>query len=84
MTAIEIWTNGDRIERQTSGGAELGKFQEYRKRELIGKIPHDNGQFLSSHGWSGGVIGMAWVGTMCNTLSAGVNTVSMIQCTFVL
>ncbi|XP_031549021.1 disintegrin and metalloproteinase domain-containing protein 12-like [Actinia tenebrosa] len=72
ITAIEIWTNGDRIERRTSGGAELGTFQAYRQKELIGKIPHDNGQFLSNHGW-GRVIGMAYVGTMCKRLSSAIN-----------
>ncbi|KAK3716434.1 hypothetical protein QZH41_016845, partial [Actinostola sp. cb2023] len=73
MAAIEIWTNGDRMVRQATGGAELGTFGKYRKAELIGKIPHDNTQFLSHHGW-GRVAGMAWVGTMCGSLSAAVNT----------
>ena len=75
MSAIEIWSNGDRMERQASGGPELGAFGSYRKKELIGKIPHDNAHFLSHHGW-GKVAGMAWVGTMCGSLSAAINTVS--------
>ncbi|KAK3716433.1 hypothetical protein QZH41_016842, partial [Actinostola sp. cb2023] len=72
MAAIEIWTNGDRMVRQAGGGQELRTFGKYRKAELIGKIPHDNAQFLSHHGW-GRVAGMAWVGTMCGSLSAAVN-----------
>ncbi|KAK3716436.1 hypothetical protein QZH41_016844, partial [Actinostola sp. cb2023] len=72
MAAIEIWTNGDRMVRQAEGGPELSTFSKYRKAELIGKIPHDNAQFLSHHGW-GVVAGMAWLGTMCGSQSAAVN-----------
>ncbi|EDO26570.1 predicted protein, partial [Nematostella vectensis] len=46
MKHIDIWTNGDRMERQTSGGAELGKFKEYRTKYITPTIPHDNAQFL--------------------------------------
>ena len=75
MAAIEIWTNGDRMVRHAEGGPELATFSKYRKAELIGKIPHDNAQFLSHRGW-GRVAGMAWVGTICGSQSAAVNKVS--------
>jgi len=76
MSAIEIWTNGDRMPRQKDGGAALGSFTTYRKTHLIGKIKHDNAQFFSHRGWARGVVGMAWVRTICGTLSAAVNRVN--------
>jgi len=77
MSAIEIWTNGDRMVRQATGGAEVSMFvKQYLKEEINGKIHYDNAQFLSHHGWNGSVAGMAFVGTMCGSLSAAVNTVS--------
>ena len=75
MSAIDIWSNGDRMTRQKTGEAELDEFRKYRNAELVGKIHHDNAQFLSNHGW-GNVAGMAWVAGMCSGNSAGVNKVS--------
>ncbi|XP_032229700.2 uncharacterized protein LOC5505409 [Nematostella vectensis] len=77
MKHIDIWTEGDRMERQTSGGAELGKFREYRSKYITPNISHDNAQFISHKGWVDGVIGMAWVTSMCGGNSAGVNMWSM-------
>ncbi|KAK3698442.1 hypothetical protein QZH41_010011 [Actinostola sp. cb2023] len=74
MSAIEIWTNGDRMVRQATGGAEVSMFvKQYLKEEINGKIHYDNAQFLSHHGWNGSVAGMAFVGTMCGSHSAAVN-----------
>ncbi|XP_048584529.1 uncharacterized protein LOC5514577 [Nematostella vectensis] len=70
---VEIWTDGDKMERQESGGAELGKFRDYLNAEIRPNISADNAQFISHKGWIDGVIGMAWVFGMCGGNSAGVN-----------
>jgi len=72
MSAIEIWSKGDRMPRQSKG--ELRLFATYRKTHLIGKIKHDNAQFLSHRGW-GNAVGVAYVGKMCGSLSVAINRV---------
>lgn len=78
-TAIEIWTNRDRMQRHGyDAGPELKEFAQYRMAELLPRIPHDNAQFLSHHGW-GKAAGMAYVGSMCKKPnSCGIDTVKVI------
>ena len=46
VKGLEIWTNGEAFERQKTGGADLSRFNTYRKEILEKKIPHDNAQLL--------------------------------------
>ena len=46
MKALEIWTNGDPYERASTGGADLGRFNKYRRVHLLEKFPHDNAHLL--------------------------------------
>lgn len=76
LKALEIWTNGDPYERQTTGGADLSRFNTYRKEHLMERFPHDNAQLLSEWPWSD-CAGMAYVRGMCGSVSSGVNRWSM-------
>ena len=46
VKGLEIWTNGEAFERQKTGGADLSRFNTYRKEILEKTIPHDNAQLL--------------------------------------
>ena len=46
VKGLEIWTNGEAFERQKKGGADLSRFNTYRKEILEKTIPHDNAQLL--------------------------------------
>ncbi|KAL9951076.1 hypothetical protein ACROYT_G043672 [Oculina patagonica] len=72
MKALEIWTNGDPYERASTGEADLGRFNTYRRDHLLTKFPHDNAQLLSSWWWSD-CAGMAYVFGMCGGVSSGIN-----------
>ncbi|KAL9951078.1 hypothetical protein ACROYT_G043674 [Oculina patagonica] len=72
MKALEIWTNGDPYERASTGGADLSRFNTYRKDHLLKKFPHDNAQLLSSWWWED-CAGMAYVFGMCGGVSSGIN-----------
>jgi len=74
MSAIEIWSNGDRMPRSSKSVEDLRSFRTYRKTHLIGKIKHDNAQFLSNRKWAD-VPGKAWKGTICGSASVAVNEV---------
>ncbi|RMX54469.1 hypothetical protein pdam_00013189 [Pocillopora damicornis] len=86
VKGLEIWTNGEAFERQKTGGADLSRFNTYRKEILEKTIPHDNAQLLSrgaasscpllfgfsDWSWSD-CAGMAFVMAMCGSVSSGVN-----------
>ncbi|XP_066014989.1 uncharacterized protein [Pocillopora verrucosa] len=72
VKGLEIWTNGEAFERQKKGGADLSRFNTYRKEILEKTIPHDNAQLLSDWSWSD-CAGMAFVMAMCGSVSSGVN-----------
>ncbi|XP_065054894.1 uncharacterized protein LOC135683537 isoform X1 [Rhopilema esculentum] len=67
LVALEIWTNGNRVPYNESGGRQISTFNSYRKKHLLGVVRHDIAHYISIKGWSGGVIGMAYVGGICKT-----------------
>lgn len=64
MTAIEIWTNGNRITTQGNPSTVLSSFIGYINREVKHKIPYDMAHFLANHTWPG-IVGIANYNTMC-------------------
>jgi len=67
LVAIEIWTNGNKIPYTSSGGSQISLFNKYRRNNLLGTVRHDIAHYMSIRGWSGGVIGMAYVGGVCKS-----------------
>ncbi|XP_072006311.1 zinc metalloproteinase-disintegrin-like VLAIP-A [Engystomops pustulosus] len=73
LTGLEIWSNGNPIEVNSSPQANLNRFSEWREKDLLRRKPHDNAQLLTNIDLYGSTVGLAWIGTLCsNTHSAGI------------
>uniref|UniRef100_A0A6B2FA87 Disintegrin domain-containing protein n=1 Tax=Bothriechis nubestris TaxID=1766655 RepID=A0A6B2FA87_9SAUR len=70
MVGVEIWSNGDLINVQSAAPHTLDSFGEWRERDLLHRISHDNAQLLTSIDFDGPTIGLAYVGTMCDPKSS--------------
>lgn len=47
LTAVEIWSQSDKIVVDKNSDKCLDNFMEYRKKELLMKYDHDNAQLLT-------------------------------------
>lgn len=54
-----------------TAGDVLGRFVKWRKSTLLPRIRHDIGQLIVGQGGYGGVLGMAFVGSVCSSSSSG-------------
>ncbi|XP_068130698.1 disintegrin and metalloproteinase domain-containing protein 9 [Hyperolius riggenbachi] len=70
LVGLEIWTHVNQINIDGTAGEVLGRFVEWRERELIPRRRHDSAQFVLKKGF-GGTAGMAFVGTVCSRSHAG-------------
>ncbi|MEE6479258.1 hypothetical protein FKM82_012191 [Ascaphus truei] len=70
LVGLEIWTNMNIINIDGSAGEVLGRFVEWREKELVPRRRHDSAQFVLKKGF-GGTAGMAFVGTVCSRSHAG-------------
>ncbi|XP_023269129.1 disintegrin and metalloproteinase domain-containing protein 9-like isoform X1 [Seriola lalandi dorsalis] len=73
LVGLEIFKDGNPFDVDGSAGDVLGRFVQWRKTTLIPKIRHDIGQLLVGQptAYTGGVLGMAFVGTVCSVATAG-------------
>ncbi|XP_071319588.1 disintegrin and metalloproteinase domain-containing protein 9 isoform X2 [Trachinotus anak] len=73
LVGLEIFKDSNPFEVEGSAGDVLGRFVHWRKTELIPKIRHDIGQLLvgRTQAYNGGVLGMAFVGTVCSVATSG-------------
>uniref|UniRef100_A0A1L8D5Y2 Snake venom metalloproteinase n=1 Tax=Bothrops atrox TaxID=8725 RepID=A0A1L8D5Y2_BOTAT len=73
LVGLEIWSNGDLINVQSSSSVTLNLFGNWRRTVLLRRISHDNAQLLTNTDLDGTTIGLAHVRSMCNPkLSTGV------------
>ncbi|KAJ1090331.1 hypothetical protein NDU88_003464 [Pleurodeles waltl] len=70
LVGLEIWTNQNMIPTDGSAGDVLGRFVQWREKELVPRHRHDSAQFVLKQGF-GGTAGMAFVGTVCSRSHAG-------------
>lgn len=47
LTAVETWTQGDKIMVDEDSDKSLQNFMKYRNSDLVKKYPHDNAQLLT-------------------------------------
>uniref|UniRef100_A0AAQ5XEG7 ADAM metallopeptidase domain 9 n=1 Tax=Amphiprion ocellaris TaxID=80972 RepID=A0AAQ5XEG7_AMPOC len=67
LVGLEIFTDSNPFSVDGSAGEVLGRFVRWRKTTLVPRLRHD----------LGGVLGMAFVGTVCSvTTSGGINVYS--------
>ncbi|XP_057304821.1 uncharacterized protein LOC130641845 isoform X1 [Hydractinia symbiolongicarpus] len=77
LVALEVQTNGPTFKRYTTGGSDLSSFKNYvndviKKTSQFKDIRIDNAQLMSHYYWSD-CAGMAYVGALCGSASAGVD-----------
>ncbi|ETE62122.1 hypothetical protein L345_12125 [Ophiophagus hannah] len=70
LIGLEIWSNKDKIEISKTAGATLSHFSSWRKTVLLKHKRNDNAQLLTDIDFTGSTVGLAYVGTMCNSLSS--------------
>ncbi|XP_029933164.1 disintegrin and metalloproteinase domain-containing protein 9 isoform X2 [Myripristis murdjan] len=79
LVGLEIFKDRNPFSVDGSAGEVLGEFVKWRKTQLLPRLRHDNAQFIVGHpgAFPGGVLGMAFVGSICSTAtSGGINVLS--------
>ncbi|CAH2275186.1 disintegrin and metallo ase domain-containing 9 [Pelobates cultripes] len=70
LVGLEIWTDVNKIDIDGSAGEVLGRFVQWREKDLVPRRRHDSAQFVLKKSF-GGTAGMAFVGTVCSRSHAG-------------
>uniref|UniRef100_A0A8B9KW80 ADAM metallopeptidase domain 9 n=1 Tax=Astyanax mexicanus TaxID=7994 RepID=A0A8B9KW80_ASTMX len=65
LVGLEIWSVMNPINTVGSAGEVLGRFTQWREKELVPRRRHDSAQLILKKGF-GGTAGMAFVGTACS------------------
>ncbi|XP_045900594.1 disintegrin and metalloproteinase domain-containing protein 12 isoform X2 [Micropterus dolomieu] len=74
LTGLEIWSDRDKIRVEKSPTDTLNNFLEWRTRELLPRLRHDNAQLVMGGSFDGTTVGMASQSSMCSRdRSGGVN-----------
>lgn len=72
LVGLQIFTDENPFSVEGSPGEVLGRFVNWRKSTLLPQIRHDIGQLIVGRSQSyGGVLGMAFVGSVCSVASSG-------------
>ncbi|XP_040885558.1 disintegrin and metalloproteinase domain-containing protein 9 [Toxotes jaculatrix] len=72
LVGLEIFKDSNPFDVDGSAGDVLGRFVKWRKETLVPKIKHDVGQLIVGRPSAyGGVLGMAFVGTVCSVATSG-------------
>ncbi|XP_030013676.1 disintegrin and metalloproteinase domain-containing protein 15 isoform X3 [Sphaeramia orbicularis] len=74
LTGLEIWSDRDKIQVEKNPTDTLNNFLEWRTRELLPRLRHDNAQLVMGGSFDGTTVGMASQSSMCSRdRSGGVN-----------
>ncbi|XP_069773910.1 disintegrin and metalloproteinase domain-containing protein 9-like isoform X2 [Narcine bancroftii] len=77
LVGLEIWSVGNQISVTGGAGEVLGRFVQWREKDLLPRRRHDTGQLILKKGF-GGTAGMAFVNTICSrSYSGGINVFSV-------
>ncbi|XP_037547052.1 disintegrin and metalloproteinase domain-containing protein 9 [Nematolebias whitei] len=73
LVGLEIFKDSNPFSVDGAAGDVLGSFVGWRKSTLLPKIRNDIGQLIvgRTSSYPGGVLGMAFVGTVCSAASSG-------------
>uniref|UniRef100_A0A4W4FJ01 ADAM metallopeptidase domain 9 n=1 Tax=Electrophorus electricus TaxID=8005 RepID=A0A4W4FJ01_ELEEL len=77
LVGLEIWSAGNPINTDGSAGEVLGRFTQWREKELVPRRRHDSAQLILNKSF-GGTAGMAFVGTACSRSHGG--GINAVQC----
>ncbi|XP_028326459.1 disintegrin and metalloproteinase domain-containing protein 12 isoform X2 [Gouania willdenowi] len=74
LTGLEIWSDRDKIHVEKSPTDTLNNFLQWRSRDLLPRLRHDNAQLVMGGSFDGTTVGMASQSSMCSRdRSGGVN-----------
>ncbi|XP_061885789.1 disintegrin and metalloproteinase domain-containing protein 12 isoform X3 [Entelurus aequoreus] len=74
LMGLEIWSDSDKIRVEKNPTDTLNNFLEWRTRELLPRLRHDNAQLVMGSALDGTTVGMASQSSMCSRdRSGGVN-----------
>ncbi|XP_077070121.1 disintegrin and metalloproteinase domain-containing protein 15 isoform X4 [Siphateles boraxobius] len=74
LLGLEIWSDQDKIQVDKSPTETLNRFLDWRTRELLPRLRHDNAQLIMGEPFDGTTVGMASQSSMCSKdRSGGVN-----------
>ncbi|XP_034537236.1 disintegrin and metalloproteinase domain-containing protein 8a [Notolabrus celidotus] len=73
LVGVDIWSYRDQIDVSTSPEITLGRFLEWRQRNLLQRTQHDNAQFITGVDFDGSTVGLANTNAMCTSNSGAVN-----------
>ncbi|XP_028286678.1 disintegrin and metalloproteinase domain-containing protein 9 [Parambassis ranga] len=73
LVSLEIFKDRNPFSVDGSAGEVLENFVKWRKEILVPKVRHDIGQLIVGQpsAYAGGVLGMAFVGTVCSVATSG-------------
>ncbi|XP_070622658.1 disintegrin and metalloproteinase domain-containing protein 15 isoform X3 [Erythrolamprus reginae] len=73
LVGAEVWNNGNRVSTNGSAKEVLRRLLEWREKDLLPQIPHDNVQLIVGPLFPAGVIGASTQGSICSKGSGGVS-----------
>ncbi|XP_016380140.1 disintegrin and metalloproteinase domain-containing protein 12-like isoform X4 [Sinocyclocheilus rhinocerous] len=74
LVGLEIWSDQDKIKVDKNPTETLNRFLDWRTRELLARLRHDNAQLIMGESFDGTTVGMASQSSMCSKdRSGGVN-----------
>ncbi|XP_051771375.1 disintegrin and metalloproteinase domain-containing protein 9 [Ctenopharyngodon idella] len=72
LIGLKIFDKENPFSVEGNAGEVLGRFVQWRKSELLPQLRHDVGHLVVGSGaYPGGVLGMAFVGTVCSVNNGG-------------
>nr|XP_020457335.1 disintegrin and metalloproteinase domain-containing protein 8-like isoform X2 [Monopterus albus] len=73
LVGLDIWSYRDQIQVSSNPELTLGRFLEWRQRNLLPRTKHDNAQFITGVDFEGSTVGLANTNAMCTSNSGAVN-----------
>ncbi|KAJ8273597.1 hypothetical protein GJAV_G00103420 [Gymnothorax javanicus] len=71
LVGVELWSDRDRIQVDGGPAETLDRFLEWRARDLLPRLHHDNAQLVLGTAFDGRTVGMASQSSMCSPERSG-------------
>ncbi|XP_042295665.1 disintegrin and metalloproteinase domain-containing protein 15 [Sceloporus undulatus] len=73
LVGVEIWNEQDAVSMAGSPREVLERFLQWREKDLLPRIPHDNVQLIMGSPFPGSMIGASTQGSICSKRSGGIS-----------
>ncbi|XP_072095578.1 disintegrin and metalloproteinase domain-containing protein 9-like [Mobula birostris] len=71
LTSLVIWKDEDQIDITSDAGEVLSNFVQWRQRVLLPEKQHDSGHLILGKAQFSGILGLAYVSTICSSRLGG-------------